>query len=48
MSRDEVEGAHRPWWTHITLVVHLARNRTLSATVTEDDLAAGITLRRQA
>ena len=48
ISRDPVEGAFRPWWTQITVVVHDQRKAasSLPITVNESDLAAGMTLRR--
>jgi alpha-glucosidase len=52
VSRDPVEGGFRPWWKEITLVVHDprkgARRRPMTITVGEQDLAAGVTLRRHA
>jgi alpha-glucosidase len=52
VSRNPTEGAFRPWWREITIVAHDerrgARNRPMTITVDESELAAGVILQRPA
>jgi alpha-glucosidase len=54
ISRDAVDGDHRPWWSEITVVAHgrdkSPRGRPATITLSESDLASGVTLpwRREA